>query len=149
MTTGERIKKARKDAGVTQKELGARLGISPQTLAQWENNLRNPKIETLQKISAALKVPVEYLIGTWEYYGGGVYGREASDEVYAKFAENIKRHTTQPSPSEKKLLTPFRKLNPTGQRVAVERVEELTDIPKYQRPAEATTEPPEGGEGQE
>ena len=33
---------------------------------------------------------------------------------------------------EKKLLEKFRRLNKTGKKVAVERVEELTQIPKYQ-----------------
>ena len=50
MTTGQRIKEARKKAGLTQKELGEKLGVAYQTLAQWENDLRNPKYETLQRI---------------------------------------------------------------------------------------------------
>ena len=56
MTTGQRIKEARKKAGLTQKELAAKLGIAYQTLAQWENDLRNPKRETLQKIASALGI---------------------------------------------------------------------------------------------
>lgn len=54
MTAGQRIKAARKKAGLTQKELGLRLGVSFQSVAQWENDLRNPKYETLQRIAAAL-----------------------------------------------------------------------------------------------
>ena len=61
MTTGQRIKAARKSAGFTQKELGEKLEISYQTIAQWENNLRNPKVETLQRIADALGVPVSEL----------------------------------------------------------------------------------------
>lgn len=56
MTTGQRIKAARKQAGITQKALGEELGISYQTVAQWENDLRNPKQETLLKIAKALGV---------------------------------------------------------------------------------------------
>ena len=51
MATGERIKAARRKANLTQKELGEKLGISYQSVAQWENNLRNPKYETLQRIA--------------------------------------------------------------------------------------------------
>lgn len=58
MTTGQRIKDARKRAGLTQKELGERLGIAYQTLAQWENDLRKPKHETLQRIADALDVAI-------------------------------------------------------------------------------------------
>lgn len=58
MTTGECIKAARKNAGLTQKELGDRLGIAYQALSQWENGLRNPKYETLQRIAVALQIDI-------------------------------------------------------------------------------------------
>ena len=63
MTTGQRIKKFRKRAGMTQKELGEKLGLSFQSVAQWENNLRNPKEETLQKIANALEISIYELKG--------------------------------------------------------------------------------------
>lgn len=62
MTTGQRIKAARKQAGMTQKALGEVLGISYQTVAQWENDLRNPKQETLLKIAKALGVHLRDLV---------------------------------------------------------------------------------------
>ena len=58
MTTGERIRQARKSAGMTQAELAHKLGISAAGIAQWENDLRNPKIETLRKLADALGVTV-------------------------------------------------------------------------------------------
>ena len=51
---GKSIKAARKAAGLTQKELAQKLGISFQSVAQWENDLRRPKFETIQKIADAL-----------------------------------------------------------------------------------------------
>lgn len=62
MTTGQRIKAARKAAGLTQKELGKKLGVAYQTFAQWENDLRNPKMETLERIADALDISVDYLL---------------------------------------------------------------------------------------
>jgi len=56
MTTGERIKAAREKAGLTQAELGDRIGATSQTIAQWETNRRNPKYETLRRIASALGV---------------------------------------------------------------------------------------------
>lgn len=56
MTIGERIKAARKAAGMTQRELAERMGLSPQTVAQWENDLRNPKFQTLKRIAGALNI---------------------------------------------------------------------------------------------
>ena len=58
MTTGELIKKARVYAGLTQKELSDRIGVSYQMIQAWENNRRNPKIESLQKIAEALNIDV-------------------------------------------------------------------------------------------
>lgn len=55
MSVGQNIKNARKRAGLTQKELAQKLGLSFQSIAQWENDLRNPKIETLRKIAKALE----------------------------------------------------------------------------------------------
>lgn len=62
MTTGERIKVARKAVGMTQAELAKKLGISYVGVSQWENNLRNPKLETIQKIANALNVPFTSLL---------------------------------------------------------------------------------------
>lgn len=63
MTIGERIRETRKSRGLTQRELGERLGLSYQSIAQWENDLRKPKFETIQKIADALGVSVSYLSG--------------------------------------------------------------------------------------
>ena len=57
MTTGEQIKKYRKERGMTQKELATHLKVSQQLIGQYENNKKNPKIETLYKIAMALDVP--------------------------------------------------------------------------------------------
>ena len=62
MTTGQLIREARKKAGLTQKELAQKLGISYVGVSQWENNLRNPKHETLQRIAKALDVHILSLI---------------------------------------------------------------------------------------
>lgn len=62
MTTGERIKAARKRAGMTQAELANKLGISYVGISQWENNLRSPKYKTLRRIAAALNVSVDSLL---------------------------------------------------------------------------------------
>ena len=62
MTIGELIRRSRLSANLTQKELGARLGVAYQTVAQWENGFRNPKFSTLQKIADALSINVLSLI---------------------------------------------------------------------------------------
>lgn len=59
MTIGQKIKATRKNAGLTQKELAQKMGLSFQSIAQWENDLRKPKIETLKKIAVALECPID------------------------------------------------------------------------------------------
>ena len=62
MTTGQLIKIARKNAGITQSELAQRLNIPFQSVSQWERDLRNPKYETICRIAAALDVEFADLV---------------------------------------------------------------------------------------
>ena len=62
MAVGSRIKAARKAAGMTQAELAEKLDLPFQSVSQWERGYRNPKYDTLNRISNALGCPVELLI---------------------------------------------------------------------------------------
>lgn len=63
MTFGERIVAARKEKGITQKDLAAQLGIGPTRLNYWEKDKRFPPIPMLNKIAELLDVDSDYLIG--------------------------------------------------------------------------------------
>lgn len=56
MSTGKNIKRIRKEKKITQKELAEKSGVSEISIRQYENEKRNPKIETLDKIASALDV---------------------------------------------------------------------------------------------
>ena len=56
MAIGENIRKIRKEKKLTQKELGKLCGMSEAQIGQYENGLRNPKMETLKKIANALDI---------------------------------------------------------------------------------------------
>lgn len=62
MTVGERIKAARKQKGLTQKELAEILNIAFPNISQYERGERNPKLSTLQRIADALEIPVDMLL---------------------------------------------------------------------------------------
>ena len=64
VTVGERIRTARKQAGMTQRELADKLEISYVGVSQWESGRRNPKESTLARIADVLDVPLNYLMGT-------------------------------------------------------------------------------------
>lgn len=62
MKIGDRIKQIRLSKNISQKQLASILNIPVSTLANYENNHREPKIETLKKIANALSVPLTDLM---------------------------------------------------------------------------------------
>lgn len=120
MTTGQRIKTARKKEGLTQKELGEKLGITYQTVAQWENNLRNPKRETLQRIASALGVPILDLTDDWN----------SIDKEEVKRV-SICKESLDP---KDRIATALDRLNRTGANKVADYAEDLTGIPRYTAP---------------
>jgi transcriptional regulator with XRE-family HTH domain len=61
---GERIRQLRKEKGLTQGDLAKKLGVSQAMITQYENHQREPKkFETIKKISAALDVSPEDILG--------------------------------------------------------------------------------------
>lgn len=59
---GVRIKTLRKKRGMTQQELAFLCNFEKSNMSRIEKGKTNPTILTLQKISKALKVPIEDLI---------------------------------------------------------------------------------------
>ncbi|MBW9158904.1 helix-turn-helix transcriptional regulator [Clostridium tagluense] len=66
MDIGSKIKEYRNKEGLTQVELAAKANISRSYLADVEKNRYNASVETLQKISTALGIPVAQLLSTEE-----------------------------------------------------------------------------------
>lgn len=61
---GSRIKEARKNAHLTQKDLAERLNLqSYQIIGQYESGMRKPKWERLKEIARILDVNPKYLAG--------------------------------------------------------------------------------------
>lgn len=51
---GTKIKECRIKKGLTQKQLGDLIGVSPVMISQYETGIRKPKAETINKLSLAL-----------------------------------------------------------------------------------------------
>ena len=62
MTLGTKIKKARIEAGLTQKDLADRLSVAFQTVSKWESGTTEPDLATLRAMARILKVSLEYLV---------------------------------------------------------------------------------------
>ena len=63
MEFSERLKKLRKDAGLTQVDVASKLGISQQAYASWERGAKKPTQDNLVKIAQVLNVSIDYLVG--------------------------------------------------------------------------------------
>lgn len=129
------------------------MGIAYQTLAQWENDLRNPKQGTLEKIASALGINwyelyaesekeqieakknydiAKFLLEKRKGVKVGIIGKDGKtkvrditiDDYFELFEEDAER--------KKKYLSLYDQLNGLGKKKAIERVEELTEIQKYQ-----------------
>ena len=150
MTTGERIKAARKAAGLTQKALGEKCQMPDSQIRQYELGMVSPKIEQLRRIAAALGVGLDAFL---ELDLGGVdeLTRPTQDMVnnllddandLARSAMETRNQLLKDVPRTREeaekykeilLLEQFYQLNPEGQTAAVEAVENLTFNPKYKK----------------
>ena len=63
MNLGNNISEKRKAKGMTQEELAANLGVSPQAVSKWENDLSCPDISLLPAIAKIFGMSVDELLG--------------------------------------------------------------------------------------
>lgn len=81
-----RIRQVRSEKGITQAELANAIGMSRQGLAYYENNQREPKLETWQKLADYLGVSVPYLQGFSDLPANGT-SRSSSGFGFFNFSE--------------------------------------------------------------
>ena len=66
MTLGEKLKEARKQAGLSQEQLSEKLGVSRSAVAKWETDNGIPDVDNLKTISGLLNVSIDYLLDDGE-----------------------------------------------------------------------------------
>ena len=62
MEIGSKLKQARKEKGVTQEQSAELLGVSRQTISNWENNKSYPDIVSVIKMSDLYSVSLDHLL---------------------------------------------------------------------------------------
>lgn len=66
ITLGEKLKSARKSAGLTQEQLAEKLLVSRQAITKWEAEKGMPDIENLKQLSKLLDISIDYLLDSEE-----------------------------------------------------------------------------------
>lgn len=127
-TTGQLIREARNAKGLSQKELAERLGVSQARIGQYENDSGSMRINTVMSIAKALNVPYIDLMTETDMVISAIDAicRDSSKEFNIN-PEDIFNDL------EIMMLEAFDLLNQEGQKIAIERIKELSSIPKYQK----------------
>ena len=61
---GGRIREAREEKGLTQKELGDKLGYTPMAISHFENGIREMKATDVQKLAEFFEKDLTYFFAT-------------------------------------------------------------------------------------
>ena len=113
MGFAETLKELRTENQCTQKKLATFLGLTPNTICEWEKNRSEPSIDTLVKISSFFEVSVGYLLGLEDDFG-------------ARSEQNTGNvmHATLSS-EERQLIEEYRELNTAGKKLINETIKTL------------------------
>jgi len=63
MNFNEKLQNLRKEKGLSQEDLGEKLGVTRQTVSKWELGSTSPKLDDLKKISELFNVSLDELSG--------------------------------------------------------------------------------------
>ena len=108
MNVGNKIKELRIKKNFSQVQLAEAIGSAQALITAYENNKRIPRLDTLQRIAAALDV-----------------------SMLALLPSEITAGSVKLSPEDEKLLALVEELNPEGKKKVQEYAEDLTKIPAY------------------
>ncbi|MBQ7485812.1 MAG: helix-turn-helix transcriptional regulator [Oscillospiraceae bacterium] len=59
----QRIRELRRSKGFSQVELAAKLGVTKQSVSNWENDNIQPSVEMLIQLAKVFSVSTDYLLG--------------------------------------------------------------------------------------
>jgi len=62
LTFGQKLKRARKEVGLSQKDLGEALKLSDKAISSYEVDRATPSLDTLKEISKLIHKPISYFL---------------------------------------------------------------------------------------
>lgn len=102
MSIGEKVRKIRKEKGLSIMDLKEKTGLSKSTISDLENDKSSPTIDTLQKIANALSVDIK------EFFEKKLENQtELIDDLVEEFPEGVyvlRRASKKLSPEAKKQM---------------------------------------------
>ena len=129
MKFGEKLKELRIEQGLSQREVGERLNVSQQTIAQYERACFPPKAQTMERLASALGISSkEFWIKTsTDPVKEEALIKEVNKEVDKLIASN--RFSLDPA-----IILPLvKKLNDAGLSKVYSYVSDLLKIPEYKK----------------
>lgn len=121
LSIGANLKRIRINKGITQKELAEKVGLVYSSYSNYENGNRIPSKKTLEKIAEVLNVDIFELM----------YDELTAKKIHEQANKEFNRQCDILDDRRQYLLNIFNMLNDEGQKKAIERVEELTEIKRY------------------
>lgn len=119
---GTRIKELRTLAGISQEELGRRVGVQRAAINKYEKgSVTNIPIQTIERIASTFDVSPTYILG-WN----GDESNPLSAEV--KVIQGVSKFFGKDSVD---LLEMYVSLNGKGRKRAFQHLDDLTEIEKY------------------
>lgn len=112
---GKNIKAARLDAGLSQSELARQIGVSPQSVQQWEMGVTAPRRARIQKLAECLNTTVPEI------------------ELGNMMSEKGNAHLAL-SEQETNLIKSFRQMDISKQKHLLLIVESISDV-SFDQPA--------------
>ena len=135
MTTGQKIREARKKAGITQQQLAEKIGIPYQSVSRWERDEGQPKYESVRRIANALRISPTAILPTDNYWidESGVEQTSGADGSQPQApAKNQPPNKRLPLSLEMRWQNALNSVNLKAMEKLVEYAELLATHPLYQ-----------------
>lgn len=89
-TLGTKLKRLRKQRGLTQEELGRQFNVVKQTISNWENDVAKPDLDTFQNIAKFYDVSLCYLLDKTTYTNQNIYCKNCVENPHNTYIMNEK-----------------------------------------------------------
>ena len=122
---GSRIKELRISKGISQKDMAEKLEINRSTYSNYENDIREPNKEIIEKIANTLNVEINELLPYHITIGGE-----------STLPPELKQLDKSSNDISNQILSDLKMLNTKGKYEAAKRVNELTKLEEYTKEGE-------------